>query len=99
MPLRRVRTPVEQLQPFERETGWTYQRIAAHVGHNVSMACRFFQQWSVKHTPVDQVLDGRLVHSLQDRRIVRAVVAARTTPREEIRTHIVAYPVCNQGSL
>ena len=42
MPHRQVRTPVEQLQPFEWgrivglwEAGWTYRRIAAHVGHNV----------------------------------------------------------------
>ena len=42
---RRVRTPV-QVQPFERsrivslrEAGWTYQRIAAHVRHNVSVVC------------------------------------------------------------
>ena len=40
---RRIRTPVEQLQPFERgrivrlrEAGWTYRRIAAHVGYNVT---------------------------------------------------------------
>ena len=37
-------TPVEQFQPFERgrivglrEAGWTYRRIAAHVGHTVSL--------------------------------------------------------------
>ena len=62
-------TPVEQLQPFERgrivgmrEVGWTYRRIAAHVGHNVSVACRCFQQslWNIP-TSADQVLDGRVV--------------------------------------
>ena len=43
MPRRRVHTPVEQLQPFERgrtvalrEARWTYRRIAAHVVHNVN---------------------------------------------------------------
>ena len=47
MPLRRVRTPVEQFEPFERdcivglwEAQWNYQRIAAYVGHNVSVLCR-----------------------------------------------------------
>ena len=57
MPHRRVRTPVEQLQPFERgrivvlrEAGCTYRRIAAHEGHNVSVVCRCFQQWSVEHS-------------------------------------------------
>ena len=45
--------PVEQLQPFEQgcivgmeEAGWTYWWIAAHVGHNVLLVCRCFQQWS-----------------------------------------------------
>ena len=51
------RRQVKQLQPFERgrivglrETEWTYRRIAAHVGHNVSVVCRCFQQWSVEHS-------------------------------------------------
>ena len=69
MPRRQERIPIEQLQPFERgrilclrETGWTYQRIAAHVGHNVSVICRCFQQWSVEHSHTRrQVLDGRVV--------------------------------------
>ena len=50
---RQVRTPVEQLQPFERgrivglrEAGWPYRRIAALVGHKVSVVCRCFQKWS-----------------------------------------------------
>ena len=41
MARRRERTPVEQLQQFERgrivgnkEAGWTHRRIAAHVGYN-----------------------------------------------------------------
>ena len=57
MPHGRVRTPVEQLQPFERgrivglwEAGWTYRRTAAHAGHNVSVVSRCFQQWSVEHS-------------------------------------------------
>ena len=57
MSLRRVRTHVEQLQPFARnrtaglrEAGVTYRRIAAHVGHNVSVVCRCYQQWSVEHS-------------------------------------------------
>ena len=57
MPHRRVRTPVEQLQPFERgrsvgllDAGWTFRRITAHVGHDVSVVCRCFQQWSVEHS-------------------------------------------------
>ena len=50
MPRRRVRSPVEQLQPFERgrtvtlqERGWTYRQIAVHVGHSVLMVCRCFE--------------------------------------------------------
>ena len=60
---------VEQLQPFERdlivglwEARWTYQWIAAHVGRNISVVCRCFQQCLCNiPTPVDQVLDGRVV--------------------------------------
>ena len=47
MPRRRVCTPIEQLQPFERGrivglrgAGWTYRWIAAHVGHTLSVMCR-----------------------------------------------------------
>ena len=32
-----------------REVGWTYQRIAALIGHDVLVLRRFFQQWSVEH--------------------------------------------------
>ena len=52
MPCRRVRTPVEHLQLFERvrmvglrEAGWIYRRIAAHVGYNgvaFSSVCETF---------------------------------------------------------
>ena len=57
MLLRQVHTPVEQLQQFERgriaglqEAGWTYRRIATHVGYNVSVVCCYFQQWSMKYS-------------------------------------------------
>ena len=53
MPLRRVCTPVEQLQSFEwgrivnlREAGWTYRRIAA-------------QQWSVEQSYIRRPGSGR----------------------------------------
>ena len=66
MPRRRVRTPVEQLQPLERgcivglrEDGWTYRQIAAHVEHNVLVVCRCFQQWSVEHFHVHRPGSGR----------------------------------------
>ena len=43
--------PVIPIQPSEwgsivglQEAGWTYRRIATHVGHNVSVAYRCFQQ-------------------------------------------------------
>ena len=97
MPLRRVRTPVEQLQPFERghivglrEDGWTYRRIAAHVGHNVSMVCSCFQQWYVEQSHTRKPGSGRsrTPDARQVRRIVRGVVAARTTSRKEIRAHV-----------
>ena len=94
---RRVCTPVEQFQSFERgrtvglrEAGWTYRRIVAHVGHNVSVVCRCFQQWSVEHSHTSRPGSGRPrgTDVRQDRRIVRAVVAARTAPREVIRAHV-----------
>lgn len=97
MPRRRVRAPVEQLQPFERghivglrEAGWTYRRIAAHVGHNVSVVCRCFQQWSVEHSHTRRPGSGRprSTDARQDRRIVRAAVADRTSSRDEIRSHV-----------
>ena len=66
MPLRRVPTPVEQLKPFERgrivglrEAGWTYRRIVAHVGHNVSVVSRCFQHWSVEHSHTRRPGSGR----------------------------------------
>ena len=65
-PTSTVRTPVEQLQPFERgcivdlrEAGWTYRRIATHVGHSVSVVYRCFQQWSVEHTHTCRPGSGR----------------------------------------
>ena len=68
MPLRRVCTPVDQLQPFERArivgllgARWTYRPIAAHVGNSVSVVVAAFSSglWNIP-TPVDRVLDGRV---------------------------------------
>ena len=83
--------------PFERDrivgmgkAGWTYRRIAAHVGRNVSLVCCCFEQWSMEHSHYRRPGSGRL-HSTdasQGRRIVRAVVAARTASREEIRERV-----------
>ena len=97
MPLRRVRTPVEQLQPFKwgrivglREAEWAYRRIAAHVGHSASVVCRCFHQRSVKHPHIRRPRSGR-PHSTdarQDQRIVRAAVSVRTASGEEIRAHV-----------
>ena len=97
MPRRRVHTPLEQLQPFElghivglREAGWPYRRIAACVGHNVSVVCRCFQQWSVEHSHARRPGSGllRSTDVRYDRCRVRAVVAARTGSRDEIRAHV-----------
>ena len=61
--------PVVAIRSFERahivglrESGLTYRRTAARVGHNVSVVCRFFRAglWNLP-TPVDQLLDGRVV--------------------------------------
>ena len=90
---RRVRTPVEQIQPFERsrnvglrESGWTYRRITLYDGHNVSVVCHYFQQWSVEHSRTRRPGSRRprSTNARQDRRIVLAVVAARTASRAAV---------------
>ena len=98
MPRRRVHnTPAEQLQ-FEEdcivglwEAGWTYQQIAAHVGHNVGLTvvCRCFQQWSVEHSHTRRPGSGRPrnTDARQDRRIVPTAVAASM---KEIRAHVAS---------
>ena len=70
--------------------GWIYRRIAAHVGHNISVVYRCFQQWSVEHSHNRRLGSGRPcnIDARQDRRIVQAAVAARTASREEIRAHV-----------
>ena len=97
MSLRGVSTPVEQLEPFQRRcivglrvAGWTYRWIAAHVGHYVSVVCRYFQQQSVEHSYTCGQGSGWLhsTDTCQDRHIVQTVVAARTVSREEIRAHV-----------
>ena len=51
------------------------------------VVCRCFQQWSVEHSHIRRPGSGRprSTDARQDRRIVRAVVAAS---REEIRAHV-----------
>ena len=68
-----------------REAGWTYRRIAAHVGHNISVVCRCFQQWSVEYSHTRRLGSGRLhgIDARYDRRIMRAAVA-RAASRKEI---------------
>ena len=97
MLLRRVNTPVKQIKPFARgrivglrEAGWTYRRIAAHVGQNVLVVYRRFQQWSVEYSHTRRPGSGRPrnTDSYQDQRIVRAAVAAQTVYRDEIRMHV-----------
>ena len=73
MPRRRVRTPVQQLQPFERyrieglrEAGWKYRRIDVQYMF-VIMYRRFVAAfscglWNIP-APVDLVLDGRVVQT------------------------------------
>ena len=61
-----------------------------NVGHNVSVVCRCFQQWSVEHSHTRAPSSGRprSTDARQDRLIMQAVMAARTTPREEIRIYV-----------
>ena len=73
-----------------REAGWTYQWIAAHVGHNVSVVCCCFQQWFVEHSHTCRPGSGRpySIDAHHDRRIVQSAVAAQTASREEIWAHV-----------
>ena len=52
-----------------------------------SVVCRCFQQWSVEN-----IHTRRPDSDLDDRRIVRTAVAARTASREEIPTHVAPAP-------
>ena len=106
MPRRRVRTPFEQLQPFERgpiigmrKARWSYQRNAAHDAHNVSVMFRCFQQLYVEHSHTRRPGSGRprSTDARQDRRIVRAAVAARIAFREEIRAQVA--PAVSQRTI
>ena len=108
MPCRRVRTPVEQLHPFERdcivglrEAGWTYQWIVAHVGHNVSVVCRCFQQWSVEHSHTHRPGSGWLhsthIHTHQYRHIVQAVVLPEQHWGKKFRS--LLHLLCHQGPI
>ena len=99
MPSQRVRSPVEHLQSFDRscirdlrEAGWTYPQVAAHIGHNVSVVCSFFQQWCVEHSHTRRSGSGRqsITDARQDLRIVRAALAARSASREEISAHVMS---------
>ena len=101
-----VCTPVEQLQPFEWghtvdlwEAGWTYRRIVTHVGHNVSVICHCFQQWSVEYSHIHRRGSGwpHSTDARQDWCIVRAAVAAWTASREEIQAHVA--PVVSPGTI
>ena len=60
------------------------------------MVCRSFHQWSVEHFHTHRPGSGRprSTDSREDRRIVRAMVAARTASREEIWAHV--YLLCHQ---
>ena len=85
---------VVAVQPFERgrivgqqEAGWTYPRIAAHIEHNVSVMCCYFQQWSVEHSHTYRLISGcpRSTDACPDRQTLRTAVAL---PREEIQAHV-----------
>ena len=95
--LLQVRTPAEQLQQFERgriaglqEARWTYRRIVTHVGHNVSVVCCCFQQWSMEYShtcrPGSWWLCSSEAH--QEQHIVQAAVVTQNSSREEIQAHV-----------
>ena len=89
MTLQQVGTPAELGRIVGlREAGWMYRWIAAHVGHNISVVCRCFQQWSVERFHIHSSGQPHSTDAHQDRCIFWAMVAARTASREEIRTHV-----------
>ena len=68
MPHRQVRTPVEQLQPFEwgrildlHETCWMCWRIALHSMSNVGVMCQCVQRWPVEHSHTHRPGSGWLL--------------------------------------
>ena len=69
-----------------RDAWQTYWRIAAHVGHNVSVACRCFQQWSVGHFQTRRPGSGRPCNT--DARQVRLLVRAPVAASREDRVHV-----------
>ena len=106
MPRRRILTPVEQLQPFGRscteglwEAKWTYRRISANVGHNVSVVCRCFQLclWNIP-TPVDQILDSCIVQTHVE---IDALCELRWLPEQHPgkRSGDILHLLCHQGTL
>ena len=68
----------------------SFETVAVHVGHNVSVVCHCFQQWPVEHSHTSRPGSGQpcSTDAHQDRHIVQAVVATRTASREEIQAHV-----------
>ena len=103
---RRIPTPVQQRQPFERgrivclgEAGSTYRRVAAHVGHNVSGVVSLLSTVVCGTFPHPRPGSGRprSTDARQDRRIVLAAVAARIASRKKYG-HML-HLLCPQGTL
>ena len=98
MPRRRVRNPVEQLQPFEwgrivdlRQAGWTYRQITSHVGHNVSVMCRCLR-WSMEHSHTHRPGSGHLVFAATDRcHLLQFRIQGRV-----VQTHVKIDELCEQ---
>ena len=97
----------EQLSRFERgriaglrEAGWTHRRIAAHVGHTISVVCRCFKHWSVEHSHTLRLGSERprSTDARQDRRIVRP---ANTVPEHhpEKKSGHMLHLLYHQGPL
>lgn len=94
MPRQRGREPYVQLTDFERgrivgmrEAGWTYRRIAQHVGREVSTVHRCCRQWSAEGARARRPGTGpqRRTDARQDRRILRSAVGDRTATSQQIR--------------
>lgn len=94
MPRQRVREPFVQLTEFERgrivgmrEAGWTYRRIAQHMGREVSTVHRCCRQWSAEGAHARRPGSGqrRRTDARQDRRILRSAVLDRTVTSQQIR--------------
>jgi hypothetical protein len=97
MPRRRTRSSFTHLDAFERgrivglrEAGWSYRRIAAHIGHDATSVMRCWRRWVDEASHSRRPTSGRprSTDARTDRRIVRAALADLTATCAVIRAQV-----------